>query len=130
MVDKVIDKEHLLELLCLADELFCDRHGCFPLDRVTAQTRYWNDAMQAIRAITGEDYEKRQDMADKALTKYRLPFVDINGISKTINLPNNATVDDIEKVYYDAWKAGLKDGLKVLTKYRLQAVDTKLNHKG
>jgi ribonucleoside-diphosphate reductase alpha chain len=30
------------------------------------------------------------------------------GISKTINLPNSATVEDIEAIYMDAWKMGLK----------------------
>lgn len=49
-----------------------------------------------------------------ALQKY----VDM-GISKTINLPNNVTVEDIKKVYFDAWELGVKcvsvyrDGCKV-----------------
>lgn len=30
------------------------------------------------------------------------------GISSTINLPNDATVEDIEKIYMEAWKYGLK----------------------
>lgn len=30
------------------------------------------------------------------------------GISSTINLPNDATVEDIEKIYIEAWKYGLK----------------------
>src|SRR5262249_46868051 len=29
-------------------------------------------------------------------------------ISKTVNLPNSATVDDIMKTYIEAWKLGLK----------------------
>jgi ribonucleoside-diphosphate reductase alpha chain len=29
-------------------------------------------------------------------------------ISKTVNLPENATVEDIERVYYEGWKMGLK----------------------
>jgi len=29
-------------------------------------------------------------------------------ISKTVNVPNNATVEDIEEIYMDAWKRGLK----------------------
>ena len=29
-------------------------------------------------------------------------------ISKTINLPNEATVEEIEKIYIDSWKMGLK----------------------
>jgi len=30
------------------------------------------------------------------------------GISKTINLPNNASVDDIKNIYIKAWKSGVK----------------------
>ncbi|MDD5331830.1 MAG: vitamin B12-dependent ribonucleotide reductase [Candidatus Nanoarchaeia archaeon] len=35
------------------------------------------------------------------------PFLS-GAISKTVNLPNEATVEDIEKIYFDAWKKGLK----------------------
>ncbi|TDI13061.1 MAG: vitamin B12-dependent ribonucleotide reductase, partial [Acidobacteria bacterium] len=35
------------------------------------------------------------------------PFIS-GAISKTVNLPNTATVEDIEKVYMEAWKGGLK----------------------
>lgn len=35
------------------------------------------------------------------------PFVSM-GISKTINMPNSATVEDICKVYIDGWKKGIK----------------------
>ncbi|MGD9819491.1 MAG: vitamin B12-dependent ribonucleotide reductase [Desulfomonilaceae bacterium] len=41
------------------------------------------------------------------------PFVS-GGISKTVNLPNDATVADIEKIYRLAWKLGLKS----ITVYR------------
>src|SRR5258705_641684 len=29
-------------------------------------------------------------------------------ISKTVNLPESATIEDIEKVYFEGWKLGLK----------------------
>ncbi len=35
------------------------------------------------------------------------PFLS-GAISKTVNMPHEATVDEIEKVYIDAWKLGLK----------------------
>jgi ribonucleoside-diphosphate reductase alpha chain len=35
------------------------------------------------------------------------PFIS-GGISKTINLPNNATVEDVFKCYLECWKMGLK----------------------
>ncbi|MBV8758856.1 MAG: vitamin B12-dependent ribonucleotide reductase, partial [Deltaproteobacteria bacterium] len=35
------------------------------------------------------------------------PFIS-GAISKTVNMPNEATVDDIEQAYIDGWKLGLK----------------------
>jgi ribonucleoside-diphosphate reductase alpha chain len=35
------------------------------------------------------------------------PFIS-GAISKTINMPTNATVEEIEQAYYEAWKLGLK----------------------
>jgi ribonucleoside-diphosphate reductase alpha chain len=35
------------------------------------------------------------------------PFLS-GAISKTVNMPENATVEDIEKVYFEGWKMGLK----------------------
>jgi ribonucleoside-diphosphate reductase alpha chain len=50
------------------------------------------------------------------------PFLS-GGASKTINLPNEATVEDIEKIYLEAWRAGIKsvalyrDGCKASQPY-------------
>lgn len=35
------------------------------------------------------------------------PFLS-GAISKTVNLPENATIEDVEEVYYEGWKLGLK----------------------
>jgi ribonucleoside-diphosphate reductase alpha chain len=35
------------------------------------------------------------------------PFLS-GAISKTVNLPNDATVDDVERIYFESWKLGLK----------------------
>lgn len=54
------------------------------------------------------------------------PFVS-GAISKTVNLPNEATVEDVEQIYIDGWKLGLKalaiyrDGSK-----RTQPLSTKV----
>src|SRR5262249_2315313 len=29
-------------------------------------------------------------------------------ISKTVNLPESATIDDVERIYFEGWKLGLK----------------------
>jgi ribonucleoside-diphosphate reductase alpha chain len=35
------------------------------------------------------------------------PFIS-GAISKTVNLPADATVEDVERIYFESWKAGLK----------------------
>jgi ribonucleoside-diphosphate reductase alpha chain len=35
------------------------------------------------------------------------PFIS-GAISKTVNLPNDATIDEVEKIYMEGWKLGLK----------------------
>ncbi|MCI4320027.1 MAG: vitamin B12-dependent ribonucleotide reductase [Thermoplasmata archaeon] len=54
------------------------------------------------------------------------PFLS-GGASKTINLPNDATVEEIEKIYFEAWKYGVKsvalyrDGCKASQPYETGA---------
>ena len=54
------------------------------------------------------------------------PFLS-GGASKTINLPNDATVEDIEKIYLEAWRLGIKsvalyrDGCKASQPYETAA---------
>lgn len=65
------------------------------------------------------DYGKKYE-GKKFLTALELPYnvhiemqsafqkhVD-NSISKTINMPNSATVEDVEKAFYQAWQMGCK----------------------
>ncbi|MFA6958938.1 MAG: vitamin B12-dependent ribonucleotide reductase [Thermoanaerobaculia bacterium] len=58
------------------------------------------------------------------------PFIS-GAISKTINMPNEATIEEIEQAYYEAWKLGLKavaiyrDGCK-----RSQPLSTKMDRTG
>jgi ribonucleoside-diphosphate reductase alpha chain len=58
------------------------------------------------------------------------PFLS-GAISKTVNLPTDATVDDIEKAYLEAWKSGLKaiavyrDGCKRSQPLNVSATATK-----
>jgi hypothetical protein len=55
--------ERLTNLLCLADEALMVSCGCFPLDRVTEEQQLLNDAAEAIRAVTGDDYDNRKRRA-------------------------------------------------------------------
>ena len=58
------------------------------------------------------------------------PFLS-GAISKTVNLPNGATVEDVEAVYMAAWKAGLKsvtiyrDGSKGMQPLNIKKVEKK-----
>jgi ribonucleoside-diphosphate reductase alpha chain len=59
------------------------------------------------------------------------PFLS-SGISKTINMPNDCTVEDVEKVYMEAWELGLKaisiyrDGSKVAQPVKSSEKETKI----
>lgn len=60
------------------------------------------------------------------------PFLS-GAISKTINLPNSATVDDIKNIYIDAWRRGLKavsvyrDGCKLSQPLTAKKSESDLN---
>ena len=47
-------------LAYLADAALMQSHGCFPLDRITDEQRFLNDVANALRAVTGKDYEERK----------------------------------------------------------------------
>jgi len=51
------------------------------------------------------------------------------GISKTINLPNEASVDDIKKIYISAWKMGVK-GVTVFREGSIDGVLVNTENKG
>jgi hypothetical protein len=65
------ENERLKNLLRLADEALMLSHMGFPLDRVTKEQRYLNDAAKAIRSVTGDDFEKRKASAAIALGRAR-----------------------------------------------------------
>lgn len=48
-----------------------------------------------------------EPMAHVEMMAATQPFLS-GGISKTVNMPNEATVEDIEQIYVEAWKKGLK----------------------
>src|SRR5205814_2605190 len=60
------------------------------------------------------------------------PYIS-GAISKTINMPTNATVEEIEQAYYEAWKLGLKavavyrDGCKRIQPLNTSASDKKVS---
>jgi ribonucleoside-diphosphate reductase alpha chain len=62
------------------------------------------------------------------------PFLS-GAISKTVNLPNDATVDDVAEIYYQGWKLGLKavalyrDGCKASQPLSTSADDKKTEKK-
>jgi ribonucleoside-diphosphate reductase alpha chain len=57
------------------------------------------DCAMGIRSITAMGHVKMMAACQ--------PFLS-GAISKTVNLPSNATVAEIEEVYYQGWKLGLK----------------------
>jgi len=57
------------------------------------------DCAMGIRSITAMGHVKMMAACQ--------PFLS-GAISKTVNLPSNATVEEIEEVYYQGWKLGLK----------------------
>lgn len=48
-----------------------------------------------------------EHMAPVELMAAVQPFIS-GGISKTVNIPNDATIDDIKNLYVEAWKRGIK----------------------
>lgn len=71
----------------------------------------------AIKEVIGEDIENIPDYVVWAGIIDPLERVDVQGrwqdyidasISSTINLPQEATVEMVEEIYYTAWKKGLK----------------------
>jgi ribonucleoside-diphosphate reductase alpha chain len=48
-----------------------------------------------------------EPMAHVRMMAAAQPFLS-GAISKTVNLPNDASVEDVERIYYEGWKLGLK----------------------
>jgi ribonucleoside-diphosphate reductase alpha chain len=54
--------------------------------------------------VTSEDIDPMERVKVQSLIQ---AFID-HGISSTINLPKTATVEDVQKIYMQSWKSGLK----------------------
>lgn len=59
--DDAFEKERLIDLLCLADELLMEAKGAFPLPGDPLRDKYL-----LIRNITGSDYHVRKNRAREA----------------------------------------------------------------
>lgn len=74
-----------------------------------------------------DEIDKDKELSDYVVTVFDLKPIDHiktmelfakyidNGISKTINVPNNITYDEFKKIYIEGWKTGT---IKGLTTYR------------
>lgn len=74
------------------------------------------ESVQRLFKTAGEISPKGHVLMQAALQEY----VD-NSISKTVNMPNSATVDDVKEIYMLAWKKGCK-GITVYRDGSLQGV--------
>lgn len=97
-------------------------------DRTGEHTLYhplWREMMSNTDPIP--DYFVRADQVSVeehiAMQAAAQEFID-SSISKTINLPNSATIEDVERAYLLAWSSGLKG----ITVYRNGSRDAVLTH--
>jgi ribonucleoside-diphosphate reductase alpha chain len=84
--------------------------------------------LQETRDIYKSEYVRTaHDVSPEWHLKVQAKFQSIvdGGISKTINLPNNASVDDIKNIYIQAWKSGVKG----VTVFREDSIDGVLKAK-
>ena len=80
----------------------------------------WHEALTALAPAGGN--RTIAPMGHLKMLGSVQPFLS-GGASKTINLPNDATIEDIEKIYLEAWRLGVKsvalyrDGCKASQPY-------------
>lgn len=68
----------------------------------------WPDYLRVVHA--GEEDVRELEVKDHlAILKTLSPWVD-NAISKTVNLPREASVEDVEEVFWTLWKSKVKGG--------------------
>lgn len=78
--------------------------------------------LQETRDIYKSEYVRTaHEVSPEWHLKVQAKFQSIvdGGISKTINLPSNASVDDIKSIYVQAWKSGVKG----VTVFREDSID-------
>lgn len=71
------------------------------------------DVYKTAMELTPEEHLEMQASLQQAVG---------NSISKTVNMPSNATVDDVKRIYMDAWTKGIKG----LTIYRDGSLDSQV----
>jgi ribonucleoside-diphosphate reductase alpha chain len=107
---KVLDDDEMLEVYPYFEEV-ARREGFYSeelIKRVADEgsARHVDDVPRAWRKV----FATAHDVTPEWHIKLQAAFQDAtdNAVSKTVNFPNDATVDDVEKVYRLAFRSGCK----------------------
>ena len=108
--------DNLLELLGFSKEQIeeCNKY-CFGHDSLDGCPFLTEDQKRIFLTSVGPG-PTLDPLAHLKMVAAVQPFIS-GGISKTVNLPSSASVEDVEKIFLEAWKLGLKS----VTIYRDQS---------
>jgi ribonucleoside-diphosphate reductase alpha chain len=108
--------DNLLELLGFSKEQIeeCNKY-CFGHDSLEGCPFLTEDQKRIFLTSVGPG-PTLDPLAHLKMVAAVQPFIS-SGISKTVNLPASASVEDVEKIFLEAWKLGLKS----VTVYRDQS---------